>query len=178
LHNRRQFTPTPAHDLSMLHTVDSGGNPGAGLRIGAPCGVCRHGYGSGLSRRLGEVGRLSSDPSDCAKVVGLRYDRSEIGDSANEVVAYGTAVTIRRPDPASLRRSDESNASGPVRSASEEARRHQRSRLPLSLGDKSIPTRTRARVSLRRGGCRECLWLRRGSRDVTAREEQRNGIRR
>jgi len=29
-------------------------------------------------------------------VVGLRYDTSEIGDAANEVVAYGTAVTVRR----------------------------------------------------------------------------------
>jgi uncharacterized protein YbjQ (UPF0145 family) len=28
-------------------------------------------------------------------VVGLRYDTSEIGETANEVVAYGTAVTVR-----------------------------------------------------------------------------------
>ena len=31
-------------------------------------------------------------------VVGLRYDTCEIGDTANEVVAYGTAVTVRRDD--------------------------------------------------------------------------------
>jgi uncharacterized protein YbjQ (UPF0145 family) len=29
-------------------------------------------------------------------VVGLRYDTSELGGSGNEVVAYGTAVTVRR----------------------------------------------------------------------------------
>jgi uncharacterized protein YbjQ (UPF0145 family) len=29
-------------------------------------------------------------------VVGLRYDTCEIGGAANEVVAYGTAVTVRR----------------------------------------------------------------------------------
>lgn len=28
-------------------------------------------------------------------VIGLRYDTSEIGDTANEMVAYGTAVTVR-----------------------------------------------------------------------------------
>jgi uncharacterized protein YbjQ (UPF0145 family) len=32
-------------------------------------------------------------------VVGLRYDTCEIGDSANEVVAYGTAVTVQRDEP-------------------------------------------------------------------------------
>jgi uncharacterized protein YbjQ (UPF0145 family) len=48
------------------------------------------GRNEALVRMRGEALALGANA-----VVGLRYDTAEIGASANEVVAYGTAVTIR-----------------------------------------------------------------------------------
>jgi uncharacterized protein YbjQ (UPF0145 family) len=63
-----------------------------GGNIDAFTEVCEAARQDAFQRMLGHAQQLGADA-----VIGMRYDATEFAQNSTEVLAYGTAVTLRRP---------------------------------------------------------------------------------
>lgn len=64
-----------------------------GGNIDAFTEVCEHARQDAYNRMLAHAQHLGADA-----IIGMRYDATEFAQHSTEVLAYGTAVTLRRPD--------------------------------------------------------------------------------
>ena len=79
--------PTPRQGFQALGGVLSG-NFQAGAEMYAE--VCETARSQAYQRMVEHASELGADA-----VIAMRYDATEVGDSATEVLAYGTAVKLK-----------------------------------------------------------------------------------
>jgi uncharacterized protein YbjQ (UPF0145 family) len=82
--------PTPGQGFKALGGLLSG-NLQAGAEMYAE--VCEHTRTQAFERMIAHARELGADA-----VIAMRYDATDIGESATELLAYGTAVKLRWPE--------------------------------------------------------------------------------
>jgi uncharacterized protein YbjQ (UPF0145 family) len=82
--------PTPGQGFQALGSV-LGGNMQAGAEMYAE--VCETARSQAYQRMVEHARELGADA-----VIAMRYDATEVGEKATEVLAYGTAVKVQFPE--------------------------------------------------------------------------------